>query len=198
MLPFGRADRIGRCWAGFPVEVPGEVTGGQVLSAALGVSADGSVIVGSANGANSRSHAFRWDAAHGMVDLGSMLKEESSVAVGVSADGNSIIGWDKGDSSVSAWVGNGQRGVVFLGGAERLIHPYGWAGMAQATNDVGSTIVGQTHPANAATTRGGGTTWRWSAWKACWRISALSGRVFPARISKNTNPRLRRSAARTR
>ena len=50
------------------VAVPG--TGGKPsLSAALGVSADGSVIVGSAKVANSITHGFRWDAMNGMVDF---------------------------------------------------------------------------------------------------------------------------------
>jgi hypothetical protein len=53
---------------------------------------------------------------------------------------------------------------VFVDGIARLLHSYGWAGTAYATNDVGSTIVGRYHPTNAALDLPSSTTWRWSAW----------------------------------
>jgi probable HAF family extracellular repeat protein len=55
-------------------------------SVALGVSADGAVVVGSSGG-----RAFRWTASGGMQDLGT-LGGGWSVALGVSADGAVVVG----------------------------------------------------------------------------------------------------------
>jgi probable HAF family extracellular repeat protein len=67
-------------------------------SAATGVSADGSVVVGYARNAAGKSHAFRWTAAGGMEDLnityahlltdGSVLLEANAI----SPDGRYIVG----------------------------------------------------------------------------------------------------------
>jgi len=142
--------------------VPGGVPSNASLSEAFGVSADGSVIVGQAKVANTRLHAFRWDARSGMSDLGVLVKDTSSYATEVSANGNAVIGWTE-DLTVASHVGDLHGGVVFVDGVARFIHPYGWAGTAYATNDVGSTIVGRYHPRNGST-GGSATTWRWSAW----------------------------------
>ena len=156
----------GRNWkvlGGVPGGVPGTGAGVlQSLSTGLGVSADGSVIVGYANVANSKAHAFRWDALSGMTDLGVLVKDTGSSANGVSADGNAVVGWTE-NPAAGTWVGDRHSGVVFVDGIARFVHPYGWAGEAAATNDVGSTIVGRFHPTNAAYETSA-TTWRWSAW----------------------------------
>jgi probable HAF family extracellular repeat protein len=152
-----------RVLGGVPGGVPGEISAGGSLSQALGVSADGSVIVGSANVASQLVHAFRWDALNGMVDLGTMVRNESSYATGVSANGKAIVGWT-GNPGVAVHVGDTRSGVVFVDGIARLLHSYGWAGTAYATNDVGSTIVGRYHPSDASSTTETSTTWRWSAW----------------------------------
>jgi len=60
-------------------------------STAHGVSADGSVVVGWANGSNPQIRAFRWTQATGMQDLGD-LGSRFSVAYGVSADGSVVVG----------------------------------------------------------------------------------------------------------
>jgi probable HAF family extracellular repeat protein len=59
---------------------------------ALGVSADGSVVVGWAKNAAGQKRAFRWTAARGMQDLGTLGGSESE-AWGVSADGSVVVGW---------------------------------------------------------------------------------------------------------
>jgi len=60
-------------------------------SVALGVSADGSVVVGEARNAVDQYRAFRWTQATGMQDLGT-LGGGWSEANGVSADGSVVVG----------------------------------------------------------------------------------------------------------
>jgi probable HAF family extracellular repeat protein len=60
-------------------------------SEALGVSADGSVVVGWATNAARQERAFRWTAARGMQNLGTLGGRESK-ALGVSADGSVVVG----------------------------------------------------------------------------------------------------------
>jgi probable HAF family extracellular repeat protein len=74
---------------------------GYNRSEASGVSADGSVVVGLASGAAEQPRAFRWTAAGGMQDLGT-LGGSGSAAYGVSADGSVVVGvaenaagWDR-------------------------------------------------------------------------------------------------------
>lgn len=135
----------GRNWrtlGGIPGGVPDEAT--KDLSSGLAVSGDGSIIVGHANVPNHRGHAFRWDATNGMVDLG-VLSGISSSAFAISADGKVIVGWDE---DTAPFPSAGRHGVVWWEGKERLIHPFGYAGTAAATNHNGSWIVGQWHPTN--------------------------------------------------
>lgn len=131
--------------------VPGGVPDGlSVTSSAFGVSADGSVIVGTANLPNVIFHAFRWDATTGMVDLGS-LQGRGSYARSVSADGKTIVGYDQVAKGGHSPVPDGNSGAIFWNGLERMLHAFGRAGEARFTNDVGSIIVGEYHPLGGGT-----------------------------------------------
>jgi uncharacterized membrane protein len=92
-----------------------------------------------------------------MSDLGvfKSAKGKSSVAVSVSPDGNVIVGFDESATSPVGPVPDGRYGVIFWIGLERLIHPFGFAGEARFTNDVGSITVGRTHPLGGGSLPGG-------------------------------------------
>jgi probable HAF family extracellular repeat protein len=73
---------------------------GGDASWALGVSADGAVVVGWADNAAGQWRAFRWTASGGMQDLGTLGGDESE-ACGVSADGAVVVGW--ADNAAGQW-----------------------------------------------------------------------------------------------
>jgi len=79
----------------------GDLPGGDLRGGALGVSADGSVIVGTSNGA-SGFEAFRWTASTGMVGLGDLAGGFfDSVAEDVSDDGSCVVGYSS--STPDGW-----------------------------------------------------------------------------------------------
>jgi hypothetical protein len=59
--------------------------------------------------------------------------------------GNAIVGWD---ADPRAYTHDSWCGGLWWQGMERLLHPFGWIGQAEATNDSGSVIVGRGHPSN--------------------------------------------------
>ncbi len=69
----------------------GFLSGGN-SSGASAISADGSVIVGSSNTAGSPSHAFRYTASGGMVDIGCLGSDTVCDAQGVNSDGSIVVG----------------------------------------------------------------------------------------------------------
>jgi probable HAF family extracellular repeat protein len=141
--------------------VPGGVpNGAHVLSEAYDVSADGSVIVGIAY-LEEKFVAFRWDAQNGMVNLGTI--GDGSVAWAVSADGNVTVGYDRQAGPVFIPL-DGRHGTIFWVGTERPLHPFGYAGEARATNQVGSIIAGRFHPENAYTPPRSPTTYLYTSW----------------------------------
>jgi probable HAF family extracellular repeat protein len=76
-----------------PFQGLGDLPGGAFNSAAYGVSADGSVVVGTGT-TDAGEQAFRWTAATGMVSLGNLPDHSflTSGASRVSADGSVIVG----------------------------------------------------------------------------------------------------------
>jgi probable HAF family extracellular repeat protein len=103
----------------------------NIYSYARGVSADGSVVVGSSSsGVNDYEYeAFRWTQETGMVGLSNLPSGNFSSATGVSADGSVVVG-SNGDAAFR-WTQS--SGMVGLGGSN------------SSANDVsadGSVVVG--------------------------------------------------------
>jgi len=116
----------------------GTLTGGD-WSWAVGVSADGSVVVGRSD-SSAGGHAFRWVEGAGMEDLGTLEGGSESVARGVSADGSVVVGESSsgrtGNGRAFRWVeGAGMEDLGILAGG-------GWSS-AYGVNADGSVVVGR-------------------------------------------------------
>jgi probable HAF family extracellular repeat protein len=93
----------------------GHLPGGGLSSVAVGVSGNGSVIVGSSDSA-SGYEAFRWTAAGGMLGLGDLPGGGfQSEANGVSGDGAVIVGYGTSASGNQAFRWTSAGGMVGLG-----------------------------------------------------------------------------------
>src|SRR5262249_42514759 len=128
----------------------GAITVDGNLSHGYAASGDGSTVVGLCwSSTPGQAHACRWDAASGMVDLGSVYGR-SSRANAISADGSTIVGWDA--HTTGYWMG-----AVWQNGKERLLGAEGFVGEARAVNSNGTIIVGTGYP------NSDGHAYRWSA-----------------------------------
>jgi probable HAF family extracellular repeat protein len=93
----------------------GDLAGGDFNSLASGVSADGSVVVGTGTSA-SGGEAFRWTSGGGMVGLGDLAGGSfSSNANDVSADGVVVVGESQSASGKEAFRWTAGAGMVGLG-----------------------------------------------------------------------------------
>ena len=155
-------------WSGepYPVTAPGSyqafrwTTGsgmvglgylpGGTNSIASGVSADGSIVVGTSSSAFS-NQAFRWTAGSGMVGLGYLPGYTNSIATGVSADGSVIVGTCFSVSSNEAFRWTAASGMVGLGYLPGL-----QSSSANAANADGSVVVGESSYASFRWTAGFG------------------------------------------
>lgn len=128
----------------------GDLPGGEFYSLPLGVSADGSEVVGVSDGAPGRE-AFRWTAEGDMIGLGFLPGRSSSEAWGVSADGAVVVG----SSGQGAFRWTAEGGMVGLGGLP--------GGMGTSTalgvSADGTVIVGWA----GNYTEWGGESFRWTA-----------------------------------
>lgn len=141
--------------------LPGTVPCGTSYTASWDVSGDGSTVVGLAwTGAIcSGAHGFRWTAAEGMVDLGSIVADRSSRANAISADGTVIVGWSDsafGSRSGASWR-DGAPPRWFKADGARI-----FAGEAINVNSDGSVVVGGGF-ADAARPQSYSEPWRWTA-----------------------------------
>ena len=128
--------QVGTDWQVFGSFTPDSLPCDQLLSSAYSVSGDGSVIVGLGWNGCSHAHGFRWDAATGMTDLGSIVATRASRANAISSDGSAIVGWSDQASGF-------RQGARWVNGAwQWLANEYGPVGEALGVNSDGSIIVG--------------------------------------------------------
>jgi probable HAF family extracellular repeat protein len=126
----------------------------QLLSGSFGASDDGKVIVGLGWNGCRIAHAFRWEEATGMIDLGSTTAN-SSRANNVSGDGRVVVGWQEdafGFRQGARWVNRTQ--TLFVGPQGGVV------GEAFDANRDGSFIVGaHCNPADPRAI----AAWAWTA-----------------------------------
>jgi probable HAF family extracellular repeat protein len=126
---------------------------------ASAVSADGSVVVGAAFNAAGQKRAFRWTAAGGMQDLGTLGGRESE-AQGVSADGSVVVGVAEnaaGQLRAFRWTeAGGMQDLGTLGGS---------GSAATGVSADGSVVVGIS----------GGRAFRWTAEGGMQDLGTLPG-----------------------
>lgn len=132
------------------------VLAGGTSSAARGVNADGSVVVGTSNTPGGE-RAFRWsgdDSGGVMQDLGVLAGGTSSLAYSVNNDGSVVVGRSvsAGGDSAFRWVGDDSGGVMqdlgVLGDASTAV--------AFDVNGDGTIVVGRSDPSS------GGRAFRWA------------------------------------
>ena len=123
----------------------GAPAGAGSSSRALGVSSNGTVIVGDAEfpaaGGTTRSGAFRWTGGT-FQDLGSLEPNSLSLATGVSGDGTVIVGWSGITTASRAFRWTTQT---------QTMQPIGplpghLTAAAIAVSDNGKIVVGISHP----------------------------------------------------
>jgi autotransporter-associated beta strand protein/probable HAF family extracellular repeat protein len=132
------------------------------LSAAAGVSADGTTVVGDirpiGNNSNGSSQAFSWTASSGMNGLGYLPGQDMSRALGVSADGSTVAGYGQllnSGTGALAFRWTPATGLVALGNLP--VGPND--NFATAANADGSVIVGGAAAAGCC----GAQAFRWTA-----------------------------------
>ncbi len=116
---------------------------GSFSSSATGVSADGSVVVGSSTRTPMwTTEAFRWTQATGMVGLGDLPGGSFySDANGVSADGSVVVGISNIGNGSEAFRWTQATGMVGLGNLS------GWnSSSASGVSADGSVVVGTASP----------------------------------------------------
>ena len=130
----------------------------------LGVSADGSVVVGMVESFPQQSRAFRWTRAFGTQYLGTLGGNQSS-AYGVSANGSVVVGWAhdvNGQRRAFRWTA--ATGMVDLGALG------GNQSEARGLSADGSVVVGWAH--NGAGER---RAFRWTAQTGMIDLGTLGG-----------------------
>lgn len=150
----------------------GDLTGGAFSSQALGVSGDGSVVVGFGDGA-SGTEAFRWTQGGGMVGLGDLAGGAFfSSAYGVSSDGSVVVGYsDRGVNEAFRWTqAGGMVGLGDLPGGAFFSAAYGVSGD-------GAVVVGMSNGAS------GFEAFRWTQVGGMAGLGDLAGGAFNSKAT---------------
>lgn len=121
----------------------GDLAGGTYNSAAHGVSADGSVIVGTASGPTGEL-PFRWTEATGMVSIGALpAGVNHGNAAGVSSDGSIIVGSLEESETTEGYMWTQGSGYVRLGGLyQDLAYSIAYGISGDGTTIVGESFIG--------------------------------------------------------
>ena len=134
----------------------GDLPGGLYSRTASGVSADGSIVVGSSvnRAPVPNGEAFRWRQSTGAVGLGDLPGGYSySVASGLSANGSVVVGTSSSASGFEAFRWTQSGGMVGLGDLPGVV----FDSRANAVSADGSVVVGRSiispGPPPAAPTR---------------------------------------------
>ena len=150
-----------RAFAAASLTPLGYLPGGS-NSSALGVSGNGSVVVGwSYSSAGIGSEAFRWTSGGGMVGLGFLPGGGNSEAYGVSTDGSVVVGFSYGQAF--RWTsGGGMVGLGYLPGRTTS-----WA---RGVSGHGSVVVGSSSSGTEA--------FRWTSGGGVVGLGYLPGRIY--------------------
>ena len=141
-------------------------------SAAVGASANGSVIVGSGSASpGGPTQGFRWTEAGGMQALGYLPNGGySEIATGVSADGAVVAGYSDGSLTAEAYRWTESGGLEPIGTL-----PYGGSRYSRglAISGDGSVIVGESNGVVGASS--GRQAFRWTASSGITALTPLPG-----------------------
>ena len=147
-------------------DLPGTADGSsRYASKAVGVSADGSVIVGRGY-SSSGPEAFRWTTDEGMIGLGDLPGGDEFVsrARAVSGDGTVIVGRGRSDNGQEAMYWTAETGMVGMGD----MYDGEYQSIAQGVSFDGSVIVGYGRT-------GAFEAFRWTAEEGMVGLGELSG-----------------------
>lgn len=116
------------------------------FSVALGVSPDGSVVVGQVKSGLAEDQAFRWTASEGMVGLGHLSARRDSLADSASEGGQVVVGWGRSDTGTrlnvrQAFRWTAAEGMVGLG----FLDDGRPSSQAMAVSRNGDVIVGSSN-----------------------------------------------------
>ncbi|MGA2569350.1 MAG: hypothetical protein ABSF23_02415 [Terracidiphilus sp.] len=145
----------------------GDLPGAALASRALAVSADGSVVVGSATTADGEE-AFRWTPEEGMVSLGKIsgAGNTQSWAAAVSADGSTIVGYV--EAGGSGW--DHHKGF-------RWTRSKGMAPLSALEGSARSEILGVSAGGGVLIGDDGQQAFRWTQGGGSVRLGLLPGRA---------------------
>lgn len=157
----------------------GDLTGGDNMSEAWAVSADGQVVVGRSSAEIDQFEAVKWTTASGLESLGDLPGGPiRSLAKGVSADGSVIVGWgvsannEPGTTEAFRWTES--TGMIGLGDlADGEFDSDAWSVSAD-----GSVVVGEANGLYFGGPAFGRQAFRWTVGTGMVSLGNLSGDPF--------------------